>query len=62
MDPEVSLQCSQKPATGPYPEPVESSSPPSSHISLGSILLLSSHLRQGLSIGLFPPGLPTKTL
>jgi hypothetical protein len=27
MEPEGSLQCSQKPATGPYPEPAESSSP-----------------------------------
>jgi hypothetical protein len=27
MEPEVSLPCSQKPATGPYPEPAEFSSP-----------------------------------
>jgi hypothetical protein len=27
IDPEGSLPCSQKPATGPYPEPAESSSP-----------------------------------
>jgi hypothetical protein len=27
MEPEGSSQCSQKPATGPYPEPAESSSP-----------------------------------
>jgi hypothetical protein len=27
MEPEVSLPCSQKPATGPYSEPAESSSP-----------------------------------
>jgi hypothetical protein len=26
MEPEGSLPCSQKPATGPYPEPAESSS------------------------------------
>jgi hypothetical protein len=26
-EPEGSLPCSQKPATGPYPEPAESSSP-----------------------------------
>jgi hypothetical protein len=27
MEPESSLPCSQKPTTGPYPEPAESSSP-----------------------------------
>jgi hypothetical protein len=27
MEPEGSLLCSQKPSTGPYPEPAESSSP-----------------------------------
>jgi hypothetical protein len=27
MEPQGSLPCSQKPATEPYPEPVESSSP-----------------------------------
>jgi hypothetical protein len=27
MEPEGSLECSQKPATGLYPEPAESSSP-----------------------------------
>jgi hypothetical protein len=27
MEPEASLPCSQKPATGPYPEPAKSSSP-----------------------------------
>jgi hypothetical protein len=43
MEPEGSLPCSQKPATGPYPE-----SDPSIPIPLRSILMLSSHLRLGL--------------
>jgi hypothetical protein len=47
MEPEGSSPCSQKPATGPYPEPAESSSP---HRSL-SILMLSSHLRLGIPSG-----------
>jgi hypothetical protein len=35
---------------------------PIRHPYLSSILMLSSHLRLGLRSGLFPPGLPTKTL
>jgi hypothetical protein len=31
MEPEGSLPCSQKPATGPYPEPAESSLPQSNY-------------------------------
>jgi hypothetical protein len=32
MEPEGSSPCSQKPATGPYPEPAEFSSPPLSKV------------------------------
>jgi hypothetical protein len=42
MEPEGSSPRSEKPATGPYPEPAASSSP---HISLRPSLMLSSHLR-----------------
>jgi hypothetical protein len=52
MEPEGSLPCSQQPATCPYPEPNESTSP--NPISVRSILMLSSHLRLGLPSGLLP--------
>jgi hypothetical protein len=55
-EPEGLLPCSQKPATRPYPEPAESSSPHRSS------LMLSSQLGLGLTSGLLPSGLPTKTL
>ena len=61
MEPEGSLPHSQVPANCPYPEPDQSC--PSPHaISLRSILILSFHLNLGLPNGLFPSGLPTKTL
>jgi hypothetical protein len=41
MEPEGSLLCSQKPTTGPYPEPAESISSPRSLSPLRSILMLS---------------------
>jgi hypothetical protein len=53
MEPEGSSQCSQKPATGSYPEPAEFISPHR---------YLSSHLRLGLPSGLLPSGFPIKTL
>jgi len=54
MEPEGSVPCSLEPTTGPYPEPDESKSTNSHHISLRSIPVLYSHLRLCLSNGLFP--------
>jgi hypothetical protein len=59
--PEGSSQHSPEPATSPYPEPDEST-PQAQRVSLSSILIPSSHLRLGISSGLFPSGFPTKTL
>ena len=55
MEPEM-------PATCPYPVPARSSSHPPRPTCRRSILILSPHLRLGLQSGLFPSGLPTKTL
>jgi hypothetical protein len=60
-EPEGSSPHSQQPANGPYPQPVESTPPPQP-IFLRSIRIPSSHLRLGLSSGLFHSGFPTKTL
>jgi hypothetical protein len=60
-EPEGSSPHSREPATGPYPEPDESTPPPQP-ISLRSILVPSSYLRLGLPSGLFSSGVPTKTL
>ena len=62
MEPEGSLPHSQVPATCRYPETVLSSPYPKHPTSWRSILILSYHLRPGLSSGLFPSGFPTKTL
>jgi hypothetical protein len=56
MEPEGSLPCSQKPSTGPYSGPDESS-PYHRNLSLSrSILILSTHLHLGLPSGLIPSG------
>jgi hypothetical protein len=60
MEPESSLPHPQTPATCPCPKQEQSMSPRPN--SLRSIYILSSHLRLGLSSGLFLWGLPTKTL
>jgi hypothetical protein len=57
MEPKSSLPCSQE----PYPEP-DQSSPYHPILSLRSILVLFTHQHLGLPSGLFPSGLPTKTL
>jgi hypothetical protein len=63
MEPESSLPHSQMPATRPYPEPTPSlQSPQPPPTSWRSILILSPHLRLGLPSGLFPSGLPIRTL
>jgi hypothetical protein len=57
MEPQSSLPCSHKSATGSYPEPAESSSP---HRSLRSTLMLPSHIRLHLPSGLLHSGLPNQ--
>jgi hypothetical protein len=61
-EPEGSSPCSQKPSTGPYPEPVRSSSHHPILFLLRSILILSAHLRLGLPSGFFPSGFPTNII
>jgi hypothetical protein len=61
MEPESSLQCSQEPATNPYPEPDESSPHLPHRIFLRSITIF-SHRRLGIPSGVFPSGFPTKIL
>jgi len=58
----ISSPYSQVPATPPYPEPTPSSPPQLLPTSWRSITTLSSHLRLGLTSGLFPLGFLTRTL
>jgi hypothetical protein len=58
MEPEGSLPCSQKPSTGPYPEPDQSNP----YHPILSILILSTHLRLTLPSGLLPSAFPTNIL
>jgi hypothetical protein len=61
MEPEGSLPCSQELTTGPYPEP-DRSTPYHPILSLRSILILSTHLRFGLTSSIFPSGFPNSIL
>jgi len=61
MEPDGSLPHSQKPATCPYPETHRFSPCPPLPLP-EDVLILFSHLLQGLPSGLFPSGFPTKTL
>jgi hypothetical protein len=60
MEPKGSLPCSQALSIDPYPQPDQSSPYHLDHISLWTILILSSHLRPRLPNGIFPSGFPTK--
>jgi hypothetical protein len=59
MEPESSLQCSQKPSTGPYSEPDQSNPHQPIYSYLRPILILSTHLHLGLPSDLFLSGFPT---
>jgi hypothetical protein len=61
MGPEGSLPCLEELTTDLYPEPAEYGPHPRP-ICLSSILIFPPHLRLCLPRGLFPSGLPTKTL
>jgi len=60
MEPEGSLPYSQGPAHRSLPSVTWIKYTTSHHLSLRSILILSSHLRLGIPSGLFPSRFPTK--
>ena len=62
MEQEGSSPCSQSPIYVLIFSHINPLRPPSQHTAWISILILSSHPRLGLPSGLFPSGLPTKTL
>jgi len=62
MEPEGLLPPSQASANNPYPEPQHSSTCPASHFLKIHFSIVLSPLHLGLSSGLFPSGLPAKTL
>jgi hypothetical protein len=61
-EPEGSSPYSQEPATGPYPEPTESTVHSPNQCLQDPFWIPSSRLRLGLPSGLFPSGFPTKSL
>jgi hypothetical protein len=62
MEHELSLPCSEDPATGPYTEPVESIQRPHILFILTFILVSSSHINLRLAKGLLPSGFEIKIL
>jgi hypothetical protein len=62
MQPEGLLPCSREPATGRYPEPVQSNNYHLYPTPLTSTLILSTNLHFGVPSGLFLTDFPTNSL
>jgi hypothetical protein len=62
MEPEGSLQCSQEPATRPYPEPDASSPYLLTQFPQNPFYYYLPYLRLDLSSSFFPSGFPNKIL